>query len=226
VATYALIHGAGDVGWYWHLVERELRERGHRTVAPGLPIEDDTATLADNVQVVLDAIATVHDESELVVVGQSYGGYIAPIVGERAHADRLILVAAMVPRPGETADEMWQATGWKMPEADAIDVFYHDVDPGLAAEAMSRERRQSETTGREPWPLAEWPSIPTHFVLCRDDRFFPPEWLRNVVHDRLGIEPDELGSGHTPALSHPTELVDLMESYRESDATSVQRAVP
>ena len=26
VATFALIHGAGDVGWYWHLVERELTE--------------------------------------------------------------------------------------------------------------------------------------------------------------------------------------------------------
>jgi hypothetical protein len=25
MATYVLIHGAGDVGWYWHLVVRELR---------------------------------------------------------------------------------------------------------------------------------------------------------------------------------------------------------
>jgi hypothetical protein len=33
MATYALIHGAGDVGWYWHLGEREVRARGHRTVA-------------------------------------------------------------------------------------------------------------------------------------------------------------------------------------------------
>ena len=33
VATYVLIHGAGDVGWYWHLVEAELRARGHDTVA-------------------------------------------------------------------------------------------------------------------------------------------------------------------------------------------------
>jgi hypothetical protein len=28
MATFVLIHGAGDVGWYWHLVERELRRRG------------------------------------------------------------------------------------------------------------------------------------------------------------------------------------------------------
>jgi len=27
VATFVLIHGAGDVGWYWHLVEAELRAR-------------------------------------------------------------------------------------------------------------------------------------------------------------------------------------------------------
>lgn len=45
MATFALIHGAGDVGWYWHLVEEELRRRGHHTVAPDLPCEDDSAGL-------------------------------------------------------------------------------------------------------------------------------------------------------------------------------------
>lgn len=215
MATYALIHGGGDVGWYWHLVERELRARGHATVAPDLPIEDGDATLMDHARAVLDAIETVPDRGELVVVGHSAGGYVAPIVAELADADRLILVAAMIPQPGETAGEMWEATGWQMPrQEDPSDaaVFYHDVDPALAAEAMSRERR--DATGDEPWPLPAWPDVPTHFIVCRNDRFFPADWLRGVVRDRLGIEPDELDSGHTPALSHPTELVDLMESYR------------
>ena len=229
MAIYALIHGAGDVGWYWHLVERELRARGHSTVAPDLPIEDDGATLSDNARVVLDAIGTKDRDIEVVVVGQSFGGYVAPIVAERAAADRLILVAGMIPQPGETADEMWEATGWRMPrgeDSSAIGVFYHDVDPDLAAEAMSKERRQSESTGREPWPLAAWPDVPTHFIVCLNDRFFPAEWLRPVVHDRLGIEPDEIDSGHTPALSHPAELVELMESYRtpDTDRAMIARA--
>ena len=216
MATYALIHGAGDVGWYWHLVERELHARGHRSVAPDLPIEDDEASLLDNAQVVLEAIRGVHEGGELVVVGQSYGGYVAPIVAELTKADRLILVAAMIPQPGETTDEMWEATGWSMPRdhSGALAVFYHDVDPDLAAEAMSRERRQSETSGREPWPLAAWPDVPTHAIVCRDDRFFPADWLRGVVRDRLGIAADELPCGHTPALSRPRELVELMEAYR------------
>jgi pimeloyl-ACP methyl ester carboxylesterase len=213
MATYALIHGAYDVGWYWHLVERELRERGHRTVAPDLPIEDDAASLLDHATFVADAIAEIHDGGELVVVGQSWGAYVAPIVADLAEADRLVLVAPMVPKPGETDSEMWEATGWTFPHGEA-DVFYHDVDPGLAAEAKSRERGQSEATGREPWPLEAWPEVPTHVVIGRDDRFFPADWLRGVVRDRLGIGPDELSGGHTLALSRPRELVELMESYR------------
>lgn len=220
MATYALIHGGGDVGWYWHLVERELRARGHQTVAPDLPIEDDDATLEDHARVVVDAIDSLPRRGELVVVGHSAGGYIAPIVAERARADRLILIAAMIPQPGETAGEMFETTGWRMPrngDPSDIAVFYHDVDPDLAAEAMSKARRQSDAD--EPWPPPAWPDVPTHFILCRNDRFFPAQWLRGVVRDRLGIEPDEIDSGHTPALSRPTELVEIMESYRTQEQT-------
>jgi pimeloyl-ACP methyl ester carboxylesterase len=152
-------------------------------------------------------------DGELIIVGQSWGGYIAPIVAHLAEADRLVLVAPMIPRPGETDDEMWKATGWTFPAGEA-DAFYHDVDPALAAEAKSRERAQSETTGSDPWPLDAWPAVPTHVIIGRDDRFFPADWLRGVVRDRLGIEPDELPGGHTLALSRPVELVELMESYR------------
>jgi pimeloyl-ACP methyl ester carboxylesterase len=90
MAVFALIHGGGDVGWYWHLVERELRARGHQTCAPDLPIDDDDATLGDHAEVVLDAIAALPGTDELIVVGQSFGGYVAPIVADSAGANRLI----------------------------------------------------------------------------------------------------------------------------------------
>ena len=131
-------------------------------------------------------------------------------------ADHLVLVSPMIPQPGETADEMWRATEWEMPggEWNDVEVFYHDVDPALAAEAISRERRQSAATDREPWPLDAWPDVPTHVIIGRHDRIFPVEWLQKVVRDRLGVEPDELDCGHTPNLSQPRELAALMESYR------------
>ena len=110
MANFAFIHGAGDVGWYWHLVEAELRLRGHDTVAPDLPIEDDTAGLAEYATAVIDAIG---DRQDVVVVAQSFGGYVAPIVAERIDARLIVLVAAMVPSPGESAEEMFVNTRWE-----------------------------------------------------------------------------------------------------------------
>ena len=212
--TYVLIHGAGDVGWYWHLLEAELRERGHDTVAPDLPVEDDSAGLTDYADVVIDAIG---ERRNLIVVAQSFGGYVAPIVCDRLPARLLVLVAGMVPVPGETAEEMFANTDWKQEPLDdsgPLAVFYHDVSPDLADQAMARGRTQSGTPGKEPWPLRAWPDVPTRFLLCRNDRLFPAAWLGRVVRDRLRIVPDEIDSGHCPALSRPRELADRLEAYR------------
>src|SRR6266498_3334574 len=75
MSTFVLIHGAGDVGWYWHLVEADLRERGHDTVAPDLPCDDDAAGLAEYTDAVVGAIG---NRTDLVVVAQSLGGFTAP----------------------------------------------------------------------------------------------------------------------------------------------------
>jgi hypothetical protein len=64
-----------------------------------------------------------------------------------------------------------------------------------------------------PWPLDAWPEVQTKFVLCTDDRFFPPDFFRRLVPERLGITPDEIAAGHCVALSHPTELADLLAGY-------------
>jgi|SRR5579859_2464826 len=51
------------------------------------------------------------------------------------------------------------------------------------------------------------------------DRFFPAEFMRRVVKERLDITPDEMESGHLPALAHPEELVDWLEGCREAHWT-------
>ena len=212
MASYALIHGAGDVGWYWHLVAAELRERGQDVVAMDLPADDDSAGLSAYADVVVEAMG---DRDDVIVVAQSFGGYTAPIVCDRIapRARLLVLVAAMVPAPGESADEMFKNTRYQPePQRDSSElaVFYHDVPPALAAEALARGRKQSETPGKEPWPLASWPKITTRYLLCRNDRLFPAPWVRRVVRDRLGMTPDEIDSGHTPALSRPRELAERL----------------
>ena len=147
MATFVLIHGAGDVGWYWHLVQAELRARVMTLSLPDLPCDDDSAGLPEYADAVLDAIG---DRSDLIVVAQSFGGFTAPLVCDRAAVDLLVLVAPMIPLPGEAPSAYWANTGYEqevgdMPE-DPIALFYHDVPPALAAEALEPGTRTVRST--------------------------------------------------------------------------------
>ena len=88
MATFAVIHGAGDVGSSWDLVAAELRERGHEVVAPDLPCEDESAGLAEYTQTVVDALG---DSDDVVVVAHSLGGFTAPLVAAARPVELLVL---------------------------------------------------------------------------------------------------------------------------------------
>jgi pimeloyl-ACP methyl ester carboxylesterase len=224
LATFVLIHGAGDSAWYWHLVEPELRHRGHDVVAMDLPCDDDSAGLAEYADAAVDAVG---DRKDLVVVAQSFGGFTAPLVCERTQAELLVLVAAMIPAPGEAPNDYWANTGYEAATRESMEddkasgdnedataaIFFHDVSPDLVAEAMKRERNQSTARMGEPWPLKSWPDVPTRVLLCRDDRLFPADYMRRVVRERLSITPDEIDGGHCIALSRPQELADRLDAF-------------
>jgi pimeloyl-ACP methyl ester carboxylesterase len=160
-------------------------------------------------------------------VGQSFGAFTAPLVAARLPVDVLVLVAGMIPCPGEAPQDWWANTGYQsaVQEQAARDggltgsndpyvSFYHDVPRKLAEEAISKERAHpSEASMASPWPLDAWPDVSTKFVLCSDDRFFPADFFRRLAAERLSITPDEIEAGHCVALSRPRELADILESY-------------
>ena len=223
--TYVLLPGAGSDSWYWHLVVPELQRRGHSVVAPDLPCDDDRAGLAEYADV---AVAAVGDRTELIVVAQSMGAFTAPLLCDRLDVRLLVLVAPMVPAPGESGGDWWANTGQGKAmraaaaaegrpigeEMDPVELFLHDLPPAVRRVATKYDRSQSGTPFERPWPLTAWPDVPTRVLACRQDRLFPLEFQRRVVQERLGIVPDEMDGGHLPALSRPLELVERLESYR------------
>lgn len=209
MTTFAIAHGAGDVGWSWHLVAAALEAKGHTVIAPDLPTEDETKDLTDWASTVVDALPSTED---VVVVGHSFGGFVAPLVAARVNASALVFVTAMLPKPGETPGDWWEKAGYE--DSGLEDQFWHDVPADLAEESQKRERGMSETPMGKPWPLDALPEVPTHFILCTEDRFFPPSFMRRVLADRLaGVEPVELAAGHCAQLSSPQELAALLERH-------------
>jgi pimeloyl-ACP methyl ester carboxylesterase len=229
-ATYGLLPGAGGDSWYWHLVAPKLQARGHEVLTPDLPADDDSAGLGEYTEAVVSVLG---GRSELIVVAQSLAAFVAPMLCERVEVRLLVLVAPMIPSPGESPGAWWSNTGQttarrrqderegRDPDAefDVMTTFMHDVPQEVVAEAFARgEPRQSETPFAEPWPLEAWPSVPTRVLAGRYDRLFPLEFMRRLARERLGIEADVIDTGHLPALSRPEDLVRRLEAYRVQNA--------
>ena len=229
--TYVLIHGAGDVAASWDPVAERLRSRGHDVVAVDLPADDDSAGLAEYARTVVDAIG---GRGDLVVVAHSLGGLTAPLVCDRVAADLLVLVAAVIPAPGETGAAWWANTGHagayrahnEVRGQSDVEIYLDDAPRDVAEAALALGRDQSERPLLDPWPLDAWPDVETRFVLCRDDHFFPADWMRALVRQRLGLEPDEIDGGHCPYVSRPGALVELLERLRSATRRSRSAAGP
>ncbi|WUH89975.1 alpha/beta hydrolase [Streptomyces sp. NBC_00433] len=222
MATYILVPGADGTAWYWHLVVPELRDRGHTVVTVDLP-GDDSAGLDALADAIVEAVRTTapDPESPVVLVAQSLGGFSAPLICDRVPVDRIVLVNAMVPRPGETAGDWWGDTGQAAArsayaeatgrgadaEFDLRTDFFHDVPAEVTDEALAAPQSGPPAAlFAQPWPLKAWPDLPTRFLQGRDDRFFPLEFQREVVRERLGIDVEVLPGGHLLALSRPREV--------------------
>src|SRR4029077_298698 len=147
--TFVLIPGAGGTAWYWHRVVPLLRQAGHEAIAGELAGDDPAAGLPEYTDLVVGAIG---GRGNVVLVAQSLGGFTAPLVGARVPGASLVVVNAMIPRPGETPGAWWDDTGWAGArvaaaeqggcgtEFDPAVYFLHDVPPEVAAAGEPYQR--------------------------------------------------------------------------------------
>jgi pimeloyl-ACP methyl ester carboxylesterase len=214
-----LVPGAGGVAWYWHRVIPLLRAAGHDAGAVDLPGDDPRAGLDVYVDLTVSAIAGRRDT---VLVGQSLGGFTVAMAAARQPVAMLVFLNAMIPRPGETPGEWWQANGQAAActeaatrhgystEFDEKTYFLHDVPPELVKEGASHQRRQSDTVFGSPCEFKHWPKVPIHVLGGSEDRFFPIDFQRRVARERLDRELEVVPGGHLAALSRPRELTDRL----------------
>lgn len=221
MASFVLIPGAGADPRVYDPTIEALGVLGHDAVAPPLPLDDRSARPSDHAAAVAAAVPRGVD----VVVAQSLGAFTGPLVAAHVPVAHLILLAPMIPRPGETAGEWWENTHHEEAIAEIVErhgpmstwgrdalaeVFLHDVDPAVAVANERFNGAPGEGMFSEPWPLAAWPDVRTRVLVPREDRLFPPAFQRRVARERLGLEIDEMNGGHVPMLSRPRELAERL----------------
>jgi pimeloyl-ACP methyl ester carboxylesterase len=89
--------------------------------------------------------------------------------------------------------------------------FYHDCDPRTVAWAFERLTPAPTEFLQETVSIpAFWAAqLPRSYILCRQDRAKPHAMSETVIR-RLGVEPLAIDASHSPFLSRPAELAELL----------------
>lgn len=231
MTTFGLVHDAWHGAWCWGLLASELRARGHDAAAADLPCDDPAAGAEEYARVVIQALEG--RDPDLVLVGHSLGGLTIPVVAERLLAQHrpvrgMIFLSPLLPRVGRSLNQLRAeepdrfmpglaagqvrhddgSSSWQ-PHA-AIATMYPDAPPPLAEWAAGRLRRQHWRITDEITPLQKWPGVEVTVIACGADAVVNPDWVRREARVRLGAEARVLPGDHSPFLTRPSELADLL----------------
>lgn len=229
MTTFVLVHGGSHGSWCWDKVRPLLEEQGFAVVTPDLPMDDAGRGASEWAEIVVDELSAVTDD--VILVGHSLSGLALPVIATRRPVARMIFLGAMVPLPGTSYYEYLatpEGTGAVtmpfdrvvlddrgrtiVPEPLAREVFYADCSEPDIAQALDRLVPSAPAAFLEPCPISTWPEVPSSYVLMTDDRAVSPDWSRRVCQERLGITPLEMPGSHSPFLSRPEELVEVLVS--------------
>ncbi|SFT94253.1 TIGR03086 family protein [Actinopolyspora lacussalsi subsp. righensis] len=234
MATFVLIPGAGGAGEvYWREAAAELEARGHVAIPVEIEGDDPALGLHEYAAITDQAIG---DHRDVVLVAQSMGAFIAPMISKSDAIDRIVLLNAMIPIPGESPGEWFETTGsgearraaneaaGRSNEFDLENVFLHDVPDRVKADMAEGDREPAETPFGQSCTFEVWPDVPIHVLVGADDRLFPAEFQVRVARDRLCVEADVMPGGHMAAKSRPLELAERLIAYLDVGASSEERS--
>lgn len=225
MTTFVLVHGAFHGAWCWRKVQRSLEDLGHPSIAVELPCADDGAGVTAYAEAVVAAIPS--DATDVVAVGHSLGGITIPVVAHDPRVRHLVFLAALVPEIGRSffesmsAEQRAYAKGMmddieldagglqRLAPERAVHWFYSDCEPVEAEWAAGQLRGQAVTPLMEVSPLTRWADVTRTYILCRDDRVVSPSAAR-VMAEQLGVAARELPGSHSPFLSRPEALAQLL----------------
>lgn len=215
-----LVHGAFADASSWSKVIPILEKDGYFVTAVQIPL----TSLPDDVAVakrVIDA-----QKGAVVVVGHSYAGaVITDAAAGNPNVKSLVYVNAFAPDDVETiagagdkfpppplnAALVPDTAGFLYVDRDKVhDVFCKDLPASDARIIAATQKPLSKSVFGAKVVNVAWKTIPSWYIVGKEDRAINPD-LERFYAKRMNAKTTEIKSSHVPFLSHPAEVVKVIE---------------
>lgn len=239
--TFVIVPGAWDTPAIIEPLLAPLEAAGHAAIVVDLPCEDADATLdhyADAVRAVMP-----DDQSDMVLVGYSFGGFTATRVARERPDLPVAYIAAWIPRPGASVIDLFaggdpfegqdEETGLAAfgglivgagPGRCAlnVDAYVAGMEPALQDAARRELERTQRPQGiavlREKWQGEVGLVGRPGYILTTADTLVPPDTQRAMAAS-IGARVSEIHTDHGPFREQPERLAELLVAAAEQGWT-------
>jgi len=232
--TLLLVHGAMHGAWCWEPLASGLRDHGINAIALDLPgngadlTQPKDTTLAIYAKHLVSAAAALPEPP--VIMGHSAGGVaisaaleLAPVAFAKA-----IYLAALLPTNGDNLQTIFSrlpgghvitpliyspdGSAFWMDDGEAAKYFYNDCTAAAIAWALPQLTPQPTRPLLEPIELTEarFGAVEKIYIKCNEDLAVPVALQDIMIGAYPGIRVHELSSDHSPFLSAPLRLAELL----------------
>ena len=221
--TVVAVHGGWADGSSWKDVILGLEREGLRVVAAPIPL----TSVGDDAAALKRAIARTH--GPVILAGHAYAGtVIATVNAERVKA--LVYIAGLAPDEGESVaqvfyrDEKHPQSPYLSPDADGFiwmpdegfrNAFAQHATAEQIALSAAVQRPIAVKCIQEPIPKPAWRSKPSWFLIAEEDRMINPQ-TQHFMAKRMGAKTHSLALDHTPLLSAPQKVVDIILEAKQA----------
>jgi pimeloyl-ACP methyl ester carboxylesterase len=219
-----LVHGGFVDGSGWAGVHNILKKKGYNV----LIVQNPTKSLADDVAVTKSAIESL--DSDVVLVGHSYGGVVITEAGTHPKVSDLVYITAFAPDKGESVASLIAnpPPGAPMPPILPPKDGYLFLDRAKFAASFAADVEPETASfmadSQVPWGLdalqgavsePAWKTKPSYYLVATEDKMIPPPAQRAMA-GRAKAQVTEVPGSHAIYVSKPAEIAKLIEQAADA----------
>jgi len=232
--TFVLVHGAWQAPYAWDRVKEDLLREGYQVAVIQLPGHGKDLTdpkslhMESYITYVSDAIGKIG--GKVILAGHSMAGMIISGVAEQLPdlIEKLVYISAYVPASGQSAyalsllDQQSQLgaslsvsedqSEFDIKKEDITNIFCQDASDSVKQLVLDNYRLEPAAPFSDPVVLTEgnFGKVAKYYIETLQDHGIGNTLQKEMIAAARITNVYEMNTGHTPALSHPAELSEIL----------------